>query len=92
MTKGHMGVNFNGLRRSAMDSCDALVRVLNAAHEHGHDVSAIRGLEEAVSDLRRDVACVGLVFREGDPEFQDVCGDREMLQLSWLDEEGEENG
>ena len=92
MTKGCMGVDFNNLRRKAMDSCDDVVKALNRAHEDGMDVRGIPGLEEALTELRSNVAVIGLVFKEGDPDFQDVCGDRDMEQLAWLVEEEEEDG
>lgn len=87
MTKSFIGVDFNSLRRSAMNSCDALVRALNSAHADGMDVQNVDGLEEAVQRLRQSLACIGMVFVKDDESFQDVCGDRTMLQLSWVEDD-----
>jgi len=81
-------VNFNALRRHAIDDFDAVVRLLKRnisfLDETGPDFR--EELASRLDELRSDLATIALC-RDEENGIEDILGDRVLLTLS---DEGEE--
>jgi hypothetical protein len=86
-------VNFNALRRHAIDDFDAVVRLLKRnisfLDETGPDFR--EELASRLDELRSDLATIALC-RDEENGIEDVLGDRELLTLSDEGEDEDEGG
>jgi len=82
-----MKVNFNNVRRHAVNNMNALIRNLNEAIVTGDlgekkiSIPVFR-VEDLINALCENIATIALAYKEDDPEFQDILGDGDMVEFN----------
>jgi len=82
-----MDIDFNNVRRQAVNNYNSLVKKLNVATtssggagSHWIEMSPME-IKEDLDNLRSTLAGIACTYEEGEPKFKDVLKEGEQLEI-----------
>lgn len=78
-----MKVDFNNVRRSAVEQYNRLITVLQSNKANGGSIEvAVEDIEGILNDLRMSIATIALSSKENDPELVNVLGEGVLEEIN----------